>query len=70
MSKPLACRLGRHHWTTEQRQLDRYDPPRTVQVCTRCQTVSLGGSRFENSDLPEDPNGTGGAMGLSGGGGL
>lgn len=69
VSKSLACRLGRHHWAVEQRQIDRNEPPRTVRVCTRCQTTSFGGSRFEHTDLPNDPNGTGAASGFAGGGG-
>ncbi len=50
--------------------MDRNEPPRTVQVCTRCQTTSVGGSRVENTDLPNDPNGTGYASGFAGGSGL
>lgn len=59
MGKSLACRLGRHHWEIEKRQLDVDEPPRLVQVCVACQRVDFGGSRFERTDLPEDPGGTG-----------
>jgi hypothetical protein len=50
--------------------MDRNEPPRTVQVCTRRQITSVGGSRFENTDPPNDPNGTGYASGFAGGSGL
>ena len=50
--------------------MDRNEPPRTVQVCTRYRTTTVGGSRFENTDLPNDPNGTGYASGFADGSGL
>ncbi|HEU5486461.1 MAG TPA: hypothetical protein VFU98_16240 [Microlunatus sp.] len=68
MGTPLSCRLGRHRWELERRQLDVDEPPRIVQVCSRCQRISLGqGSRFEHTDLPDDPNGTGQSSGFAGG---
>ena len=68
MGTSLACRVGRHHWVIETRQLDIDEPARTVQVCSACQKINLGGSRFENSQRPVDPNGTGYSTGFGGGG--
>ena len=67
MGKSLACRMGRHHWVLETRQLDIDEPRRVVAVCSSCQKIDLGGSRFENSERPEDTNGTGYSAGFGGG---
>lgn len=70
MTTSLGCRLGHHHWRFDIRQLDIDEPPRQVAVCTHCQKISLGGSRFHRDDRPENPDGTGMAAGFGGGVGM
>jgi hypothetical protein len=52
MTKPVACRVGRHHWEIEKRQVDPDESPQTVRVCARCGALSTGASRLERSDPP------------------
>ena len=63
MSKPLACRVGRHSWETEMRRLDDVEAARPVLVCSRCGKTNAG-----ERIAPSHGSGTYGPSGGDGGG--
>jgi hypothetical protein len=71
MSKPLACRVGRHAWQTEMRRFDDVEAARPVSVCTRCGKADAGGG-FNMGPIPhtvdrDGPPDMGSAIGGIGG---